>query len=406
MSQTPSLVVIETHPIQYHAPVYRVLQQQHGIPVTAIYGSDFSVSGYHDQEFGTTFAWDTDLLSGYRSIFLSRIASSGASATGKIPARGLAAALRQACPAAILLTGYSPSFYRTAIWHASRSGVPLLFRAETADHARQRSSLKHLLRDRLLTWFYDRCAALLYIGQRSREHYQRLGCWDERLFFAPYCVDDSVFRTDEDDRSRLREALRQQHAIAPDQLVILFSGKLVPRKQPELLLQAIKSLPDRIRQRIHIIFLGDGALHNRLKQLAAATPIVYTQIAGFQNQRALSQYYHAADLLALPSASDETWGLVVNEALHHGLPCIVSDMVGCAPDLVEPGITGEVFRAGSAQSLATMLIRAINLIGRPEVRQQCRQKVGNYTVECAALGIATGYQRVLQSTRISQTLHL
>src|SRR2546425_4757453 len=68
-----SLVVIETHPVQYRTPVYRTLQQRYGVPVTVIYGSDFSVAGYHDCEFGNTFAWDGDLLSGYRSVFLSRV---------------------------------------------------------------------------------------------------------------------------------------------------------------------------------------------------------------------------------------------------------------------------------------------------------------------------------------------
>ena len=74
-----SLVVIETHPVQYHAPVYRELQKSCGIPVTAIYGSDFSVAGYRDREFGATFAWDTDLLAGYTSVFLERVAAGGGS---------------------------------------------------------------------------------------------------------------------------------------------------------------------------------------------------------------------------------------------------------------------------------------------------------------------------------------
>ena len=74
---SPRLVVVETHPVQYHAPVYRELGRL-GVPVTAIYGSDFSVAGYTDPEFQTHFAWDTDLLSGYRSVFVSRVAAGGA----------------------------------------------------------------------------------------------------------------------------------------------------------------------------------------------------------------------------------------------------------------------------------------------------------------------------------------
>src|SRR2546426_6072137 len=72
------LLVIETHPIQYHVPVYRHLEQILGVPVTVVYGSDFSIAGYHDREFGAEVAWDTDLLSGYNAIFLARSSEGGA----------------------------------------------------------------------------------------------------------------------------------------------------------------------------------------------------------------------------------------------------------------------------------------------------------------------------------------
>lgn len=51
-----SLVVLETHPVQYRAPIYRTLRQRFGIPVTVVYGSDFSVVGYRDSEFQAEFS--------------------------------------------------------------------------------------------------------------------------------------------------------------------------------------------------------------------------------------------------------------------------------------------------------------------------------------------------------------
>src|SRR5215472_17241616 len=102
------LAVVGTHPVQYHAPVYRALERDFGVPVTAIYGSDFSVAGYRDAEFGATFAWDTDLLSGYTPVFLSRIAHGGARTADEADARGLGHVLRKARPRAVLLVGYSP----------------------------------------------------------------------------------------------------------------------------------------------------------------------------------------------------------------------------------------------------------------------------------------------------------
>jgi glycosyltransferase involved in cell wall biosynthesis len=86
----------------------------------------------------------------------------------------------------------------------------------------------------------------------------------------------------------------------------------------------------------------------------------------------------------------------VNEALHHGVPCVVSESVGCAPDLVEPGVTGEIAATGSAESLAAAIARALLLVGRPEIREQCRDKVSGYTVQKAAQGIAQAYREVVK----------
>src|SRR5947208_16727466 len=119
------LAVIETHPVQYHAPVYRMLQTRFGIPVTAIYGSDFSMAGYEDREFGAAFAWDTDLLSGYASIFLSQVARGGARAFDEVSARGLGEMLQKTAPKAVLVTGYSPRFNQVAFYKAWRGGYPI-----------------------------------------------------------------------------------------------------------------------------------------------------------------------------------------------------------------------------------------------------------------------------------------
>jgi glycosyltransferase involved in cell wall biosynthesis len=135
-------------------------------------------------------------------------------------------------------------------------------------------------------------------------------------------------------------------------------------------------------------------MKDRLRDLSLETGIC-CHFAGFQNQTQLSPYYHAADLLVLPSRDSETWGLVVNEALHHGLPCVVSDAVGCAPDLIAAGSTGEVAVAGSINSLAAAIRRATPLTGRSEIREACRRHVTRYSVSDAAEGIARAYQRVL-----------
>ncbi len=224
------LIVIETHPIQYHAPVWRAVQQEQGIPVTAIYGSDFSIAGYQDQEFGATFRWDTDLLSGYTPRFLSRMAEAGAKNADEVNTRGLADALRHNDCRAVLSVGYSPRFHRDAFRCARRTGLPILFRGETTDHARRRGLLKRIVRDTALRWHYARCAILLHVGRRSREHFARLGFGARAGFFSPYCVEVGPFRVNEAARAELREPARAALGVRPEQRVVMFCGKLSPRK--------------------------------------------------------------------------------------------------------------------------------------------------------------------------------
>jgi glycosyltransferase involved in cell wall biosynthesis len=389
-----SLVVIETHPVQYRAPVYRLLQERYGVPVTVIYGSDFSVAGYCDPEFRAVFAWDVDLLSGYQSVFLSRVADGGSRSLDRLSARGLGRALRTAGHGPVMLVGYR-GFHRTAFFQVLRSRRPLLLRAETADHAVARSAVKAAVRDRILRSLYAACTRLLYIGRKSEQHFQRLGVPDSKLVFSPYCVDSACFKLDEASRDTLRGAARQELNVARGQLVLVFAGKLSRRKGADLLVAAVKALPREFRDRVFIAFLGSGELRAELESRAACPPAVRVHFCGFKNQTELSRYYHAGDLLVLPSRHSETWGLVVNEALGHGVPCVVSEAVGCAPDLIEPNVTGEIAVANSVESLAAAIVRAWSLVGRPDIRCRCRNRVSGYTVDRAAQGIAAAYQSVV-----------
>jgi glycosyltransferase involved in cell wall biosynthesis len=298
-----------------------------------------------------------------------------------------------------LLLGYASRFDRAAFYEAWRGGYPLLFRGETTDHAHGRSRAKRLARDTALRLLYNRMARLLYIGQRSRRHYERLGGPAEKLIFAPYCVDVTPFRGDEAARDELRTATRGAWDIAEDETVAVFSGKLSPRKGPDLLLQAAKKLPDGVRAKFHVLFVGEGELKGEAQRLAESPPPVKTTFAGFQNQTQLSRFYHAADLLVLPSRWGETWGLVVNEALHHGLPCVVSDAVGCAPDLIAPGVTGATFASGDAEGLRAAVQSVLPLLGREETRRACRAAVSRYSVSAAAQGIAQAYREVADACR-------
>jgi glycosyltransferase involved in cell wall biosynthesis len=385
------LAVIDTHPIQYRAPVYRTLSTEIGIPITVIYGSDFSVVGYKDKEFGAKFAWDTDLLSGYSSKFLSHVKTGGAQSFEEVSAQGLAATLREVQPKALLITGYNHRLYQAAFYQGWKLQIPILFRGETTDHAIKRNKIKSWIRDRTLSVVYQSCSKLLYIGQNSQRHFQRLGLSDTKLVFSPYCVNTQSFQLEAADRKLLRNTTRQQLGITSTEKVLLFSGKLSYRKGVDLILPAIAKLPEEIKNHLVVLFLGNGESKAQLEKQTESIPHTKVHFLGFQNQTQLSHYYHAADMLILPSRYSETWGLVVNEALHHGLPCIVSQAVGSGSDLVKPGVTGNIFETNSIDSLANNIKDSLYLCNNSEIQEQCQLQVSNYSVEKAAEGIATAY---------------
>jgi glycosyltransferase involved in cell wall biosynthesis len=390
------VLAIDTHPIQYKAPLYRRLQQDHGHELSAFYASDMGTQRYADAEFGVDVAWDVDLLSGYRSIFMQRGGVTSDAALHKLRCRGLSDVVWETRPEVILFSGYSSRFVRDALAQLALVPLPWVFRAETTDHAIQRTRGKGVVRDVLLRTLYRRMAALAYIGERSRRHYQRLGVADAKLFFAPYAVETAPFQASESDRQKLRGPCRSELQVPETRVLLLFSGKLSERKDPARLVHALRALPTLLRQRITLVYLGAGELGSELVNLAAGEPHVEVRLIGFKNQRELSAYYHAADALVLGSRWGETWGLVVNEALHHGTPCIVSHQVGCAPDLIVPGETGEVFEAGSAESLARAIERLWPRIGTRGVRDRCRARSDSYTLDAAASGVAEAIAHALR----------
>jgi hypothetical protein len=67
------IAVLNSHPIQYFAPLYAFLNTAPGLEVTALYLSDFSIRGGRDSGFGQNVKWDLELLNGYRSVFLRRL---------------------------------------------------------------------------------------------------------------------------------------------------------------------------------------------------------------------------------------------------------------------------------------------------------------------------------------------
>jgi glycosyltransferase involved in cell wall biosynthesis len=331
------LLILESHPIQYRAPVYERIEQICPGTIHVAYASDFSIRGGRDPGFGGSVSWDGDLLAGYPSTILRTDLKAAPQRWGELDGRGVSGLLERLRPQAILLNSLNYRFGTAAYAYALMRGIPVWMRTETQDHAFARSRLKSALRSFYYRLLYAGIQQAFPIGKLNRQHWLSHGLKPHQLrHHMHYCTVDRAGELSEQARLERRVEVRDQMGVVFDQIVVAFFGKLIPKKNPDLLFQSLAFMPALLRQRIHFLFVGSGEQQDTLKHDARVARHRYdvpTFFPGFVNQSGLVDWYLAADLVVLPSRqAGETWGLVANEALQAGCSVIVSDAVGCATD--------------------------------------------------------------------------
>jgi glycosyltransferase involved in cell wall biosynthesis len=392
------LAIFATHPIQYQVPIWRKLAAVKDFKVHVYYGTDMSVRGYKDKEFGVQVSWDTPLLEGYRSTFLSTNPEIDRISLIKPNAWGLGKELNFFKPDVGLMLAYGNSFH-LGVWRALRSrGVPIIMRHEASDIAHARSGLKGRVRDAVLRRFYAGIDGFAYIGTEAKKHLLRLAVPDSKLSFSPYCI-DSDFVTRQTERwLPQRDTLRAEAGMSNEDITLVFSGKLIPKKDPLLVVDALKCLqsePSKAAQaalrRIHVLIAGDGQLRESLSHSLSALIGKRAHLLGFLNQGEVGKAYAMGDALFLPSrrGSGETWGLVVNEGMQWGLPAFVSDGVGSRVDLIDEGVTGWSYKTGDAKALAKIIQTYATLSpeGRKKMAEASRKKAEAYSIDRAVDGV-------------------
>lgn len=383
------LAIVVSHPTQYYSPWFQWLQAHTSLDFRVYYLWDFGVQARRDPQFRTTFAWDVDLTSGYPNEFVPNSARAPTSMRfGGLINPTLPGRLEAWRPDAILLFGYAYATHQFLIAWARLRGIPLIFRGDS--HLIGRGKLPRLNRLTLGT-LYAQFAAVTYVGQANRDYFRAFGVPSRRLFFAPHAVNAALFDPARPSLVAETAELRRQLGLAAPTKVVLFAGKFVPAKQPRELLEAFLSLD---RPDAALVFVGDGEERDSLLRLAAKAPPGRIHFLPFANQTEMPARYRLAHVFALPSRGEyETWGLAVNEAMHLGVPCLVSDRVGCQRDLVTDGETGWVFPAENHPMLRERLNAALNT--DPAVlRSRIAARISGYTYAQTSAGLLRAVEAV------------
>jgi glycosyltransferase involved in cell wall biosynthesis len=348
------LAIITSHPIQYNAPWFRLLAQTGRVRVKVFYTWEQSAKGdNHDPGFGKVIKWDIPLLDGYEYTFVKNISTDPGTHHFKgIINPSLISEVVAWKAEAILVFGWSFKSHLGAMrfFHGK---VPVLFRGDSTLLDEQ-TGIKKLLRRIFLKWVYRHIDHALYVGTNNKAYFKALGLKDNQLVFSPHAIDNSRFIDEEGDYALRARDWRKELGFKDDDIVVLFAGKLEPKKNPGIILKVAARVSDI---RLKFLLVGNGELEEELKKEAAALSNV--RFLDFQNQQLMPVVYRLGDIFLLPSVGPgETWGLALNEAMAAGRAVIASDKVGGAIDLIQSGENGYIFSNRSVDALYEQLLKA------------------------------------------------
>lgn len=264
----------------------------------------------------------------------------------------------------LVLSGYGSLSSQLAARAAIRRKIPVLLWVRSFNIE---GSVRSGFFRRFVEGWQRRCirnaSAYVVPGERSRSFLQGFGVDSDRIRLVGNPVDDDLYRRDGDSAPL---------PFSGEKTVVLFVGRLIPNKGVEALLRAFQAIRSK---EITLVIIGDGPLQKMVvDEQGKDGRIEYRRVVP---HRELPRYYHAADLLVLPS-SYEPWGLVINEAMNAGLPIITTSNVGAAGEIVREGCNGYVIAPDDPDAIYEKIME---LHRDPEKRRRMGQESRNIISE-------------------------
>ena len=388
------LAIIAGHPVQYVAPWLAQLALQENVEIHVFYLWDFGVVETKDPGFGITLEWDIPLLDGYSYSFVRNISSDPGNHhfMGYVNP-GLTGQVVAWKPDVIFLMNYAFLSYFLLLIDPRTWRLPILFRGDSHDVGRQEKLVMHLS-TLIRKIVFSRFSAFLDVGENNRNYIVSSGVPRRKLFHSPHAIDNKRFQDAKPNAICQARKLRSDLNVRDGQVLISFVGKLIPIKRPFDLLRAFSLLSPHLRERAALLFVGEGKLKTDLRYESKISGLDDVHFLDFQNQSAMPSIYAASDLLVLPS-QNETWGLVVNEAMNLSCPALVSDHVGCGPDLILSEQTGWVYPTGDIHALCNCLSQAVSdPVKLQQMGVNAAKRIADYSYESASHGLLEALKHV------------
>lgn len=369
------VLLLNNVPAPYFTPLFDRLGRTADWELTVCYTSVWNQDvGWAEAAQSQTASHKTIILDQRWPTLRQRLGSSWAAALA------LLGVLRQQRPDYVLCYGYTlkPQFV-LLLW-AMLTATPFAVAGDANYYTDTAQGWKRTLKRWWLRQITRRAAALPFVGTANRLFWESYDARPEQLCEARFAVDNDFFAATSAAEQAASQTLRAEWNLI-GKTVFLFVGRLVKRKNVDLLIRAVRQTPD---EDFALVIAGSGEERAALEALADNEKRII--FAGHVAPNDLPRYYALADVLVLP-AKQEPWGLVINEAMACGLAVIAHKHCGAAVDLVADD-NGVLLNEFTATELAT----ALQQLSRDRERQNARkrrsrEKIQAWSLEAAARGL-------------------
>ena len=296
--------------------------------------------------------------------------------------------LNQLQPRLIVTVGWVDRSYQQLLVLAHQRHLPVVLISDSRQHDEPRNASKEWTKRQLIRGY----SSALVAGRESRAYLLQLGL-PAAAIFQPWDVVDNTF-------------FSQAAATAAggtEQPHFLCVSRLIPKKNHVGLLDAFARY-QHLGGSWGLRLVGSGPLGPAIQaQIAKLPDPQRVQLLPFCQLEQLGQLYGQASAFVLASSTDQ-WGLVVNEAMAAGLPCLVSSACGCAVDLIEHGRTGWCFDPADPAALAALMLQVERQspAQRLALQRAAHARLQAFTPEAFAAGLQQALEWAIAKPRFSR----
>lgn len=367
MSRT-RLGVLVSHPIQYYVPLYRKISESNKLDICVYFMTNFGVTEDFDEEFSRHIKFDIPLLSGYRFKILENLSlrKNHKKFFGMINF-GIVTIVKNRIDV-LIIHGWNSFTSIIAMLACIIFRKKYYLRSDSNSVDLNRSAnwkirILRFLKGLLIVPLLKKATGVMAIGIRNKEYFLALGVPADKIYWVPFSIDDQRFSKDLEKKKISQKKFKSKYSLRQDDLIYLYSGKFIDKKGLLNFVKAFKEFNKGV-----LFLVGDGPMKVELELLTQDTSIVH--FAGFVNQLEITQYYLASDFIVLPSKI-EPWGLCINEGIAAGCIPIVSNVCGCAPELVET-TSNLIFNSNDSISILEVLNNSLELIYNDSIAKKLK----------------------------------